>query len=166
MIKTFLKSHCGLFRERVDSSPYNIEHKDHLKLQDVKILTNIVTQANRDKNEILIFGDANCSKIQWKEAGNERNIHFVLPERPRRIRFKYNFIDNIMRLGLVQICNFTNQNDNVLDLIFTNISNDYNLIRLETALIKNVKPDHHPIRLEYLMQNLSISDENINELKK
>lgn len=93
-------------------------------------------------DSILIFGDFNLNGVQWID--NEENFDYIPmigESECRRSIIAREVTDFFMKLNMSQICNFKNNWNNVLDLVYTNIPESSVVCTADFPLLPSCKSD-------------------------
>lgn len=97
------------------------------------------------KDDIFIFGDANMPGIKWIPNDYQENIFDPVNISSNH----YEFLTKIFSLGICQVNNLTNNSNNVLDIIFTNVISDFKLDKALLTLTSKSSVHHVILSLTY-----------------
>lgn len=138
--------YLGNFYLRKDQSP---EDYSAFILSSMALLDNI-----KDEDICFIFGDFNLPNLRWDKI--DPDDCFYAPSNITN-DLEENVLQMFAERGLGQICNLTNNSGNVLDLVYTNALDNFELAEVDSLFGKS-SIHHRCISVEYLYAYKNLSD--------
>lgn len=104
-----------------------------------------------DADDFFIFGDFNLPKLKWVECEDNKHLYdpvnLVTEE-------QYAVIDFFANCGMNQICNLKNVYNNILDLVFTNVLDNFVLSETVPLISSKTSVFHKVFEVNYIYADI------------